>query len=128
MLDTIGVLFVLGGLALSGYMSPLVATGLLVAYYILSIELYLATYCLGTFRMSFWRLGPTELRIVLAAGTLVLLLHPTATILGRTYRLFDIGGLTAIGGLALTVLVSIAGHVRELYIAEPACGSAAEDA
>jgi archaetidylinositol phosphate synthase len=117
-LDTFGALFVVGGLGLSGYMNVHVAAGFLIAYYLLSIELYLATYCLGTFRMSFWRFGPTELRIVLAVGTLTLLVHPTATILGRHYLLFDVGGLVAIGGLLVTTIVSAAGHTRELYIAE----------
>jgi archaetidylinositol phosphate synthase len=127
LLDSLGALFVLGGLALSGYMSPSVAAGFLIAYYILSIELYLATYCLGTFRMSFWKCGPTELRIVLAAGTLALLFHPTATILGRTYLLFDVGGLVALGGLAVTTIASVASHVHELYIAERPPVSAAQE-
>ena len=56
-IDCFGVLFVVSGLALSGYMSPLVAAGLLIAYFMLSIEIYLATYCLTVFRMSFWGIG-----------------------------------------------------------------------
>jgi archaetidylinositol phosphate synthase len=127
-LDTFGALFVLGGLALSGYMSPMVAAGVLIAYYILSIELYLATYCVGRFRMSFWKFGPTELRIVLAAGTIALLYDPTVTILGVPYRLFDVGGVVAAVGLALTAVVSMAGHVRELYLAEPLPDRAAQEA
>jgi archaetidylinositol phosphate synthase len=127
-LDTFGVLFLLGGLAASGYMNPSVAAGLLIAYYVLSIELYLATYCLGTFRMSFWKFGPTELRIVLSAGTLVLLFHPIATIQGKPYLLFDIGGLVAIAGLALTTIVSVVGHIRELYVAERLSAPAGEEA
>ena len=69
-LDTFGTLFVLGGLAMSGYMTPIVAAAFLIAYYVLSIEIYLATYCVGRFRMSFWGWGPTELRILLAVGAL----------------------------------------------------------
>ena len=118
-LDTFGILFVLGGLALSGYMSPLVAAGLLIAYYVLSIELFLATYSLGEFRLSFWKLGPTELRIALAIGTLVLFVRPVVTILGTKYLLFDVGGVIATAGLLLTTVVSAAGHTRELYLAEP---------
>ena len=68
-IDCFGVLFVVSGLALSGSMSPLVAAGLLIAYFMLSIEIYLATYCLTVFKMSFWGIGPTELRILLAIGT-----------------------------------------------------------
>ncbi|MBI3261707.1 MAG: CDP-alcohol phosphatidyltransferase family protein [Acidobacteria bacterium] len=127
-LDTFGVLFVLGGLALSGYMRPFVAAGVLIAYYILSIELFLATYCLSTFCMSFWKLGPTELRILLAAGTLALLFDPKVTMLGEEYGLFDVGGIVATGGLTLTALVSAAGHAHELYLAEPLPGAVGKEA
>jgi phosphatidylglycerophosphate synthase len=118
-LDAFGVLFVFGGLAISGHMTPLVAAGFLVAYYILAIEVYLATYCLGTFRMSFWGWGPTELRILLAAGALALLVKPVVTIAGVSLRLFDAGGVAAIGGLLLTAIVSLASNTRALYQAEP---------
>ena len=118
-LDAFGVLFVFGGLAISGHMTPLVAAGFLVAYYILAIEVYLATYCLGTFRMSFWGWGPTELRILLAAGALALLVKPVVTIAGVSLRLFDAGGVVAIAGLLLTAIVSITSNTRALYQAEP---------
>ena len=117
--DCFGVVFVLGGLGLSGYMSPLVAMGLLVAYFMLSIEIYLATYCLTVFRLSFWGCGPTELRLALAIGTLALLFDPTVTILGQSYRLFDVGGLVAIAGITITLMVSVIQNVRALYRAEP---------
>src|SRR5713226_5862007 len=52
-LDSIGSVALMGGLALSGYMSPLIAVGLLVLFLLLSIQSYLATYTLGEFRMSF---------------------------------------------------------------------------
>ena len=122
--DCFGVLFLLAGLALSGYMSPLVAMGVLVAYFMLSIEVYLATYCLTVFRLSFWGLGPTELRFVLAIGTLALLFDPTVGVLGQRYRLFDVGGLVAIAGIAVTLVVSVVQNVRALYRAEPLQGSA----
>ena len=50
--------------------------GVLIAYFMLSIEIYLATYCLAVFRLSFWGMGPTELRILLAIGTLALIRDP----------------------------------------------------
>jgi len=43
----------MGGLALSGFMHPWIAIGLLVLFLLLSIQSYLATYTLGEFRMSF---------------------------------------------------------------------------
>jgi archaetidylinositol phosphate synthase len=117
--DCFGVLFVLAGLAWSGYMTPFVAMALLIAYFMLSIEIYLATYCLTVFRLSFWGVGPTELRLVLAAGTLTLLSDPKVAILGQYYHLFDVGGVVATVGIAGTLLVSVARNVRILYEAEP---------
>jgi phosphatidylglycerophosphate synthase len=118
-LDTLGILLVLGGLALSGHMSPGVAAAFLIAYYVLSIEIYLATYCTGTFQMSFWKLGPTELRILLAIGTLMLFVKPTSAIGGVGYRLFDVGGAVAVVALAVTAVFSMIRHTRMLYRAEP---------
>jgi phosphatidylglycerophosphate synthase len=117
--DAFGAAFLLGGMSLSGYMSPFVGLSLLVAYFMLSIEVYLATYALGTFKISYFKIGPTELRIILAIGNLVLLFHPTATIVGREFLLFDVGGVVGAIGLIVTLVVSAIGHTRELYLAEP---------
>jgi phosphatidylglycerophosphate synthase len=117
--DALGSLFLFGGLALSGFMSPLVVLGLLIAYLLLSIEVYLAAYSVGTFRITHFNMGPTELRILLAIGTLVLLVHPTSTIFGREFLLFDVGGVVAIAGLLVTFVSSAARNVRALYRAEP---------
>jgi phosphatidylglycerophosphate synthase len=121
-IDCFGVLFVVGGLALSGWMSPLVAAGLLIAYFMLSIEVYLATYCLTVFKMSFWGVGPTELRILLAIGTVALWFDPRPEIFGVQYRLFDVGGSVAIVSLAVTLIVSVVRNTRALYLAEPLPG------
>ena len=76
MVDMLGMLFLFGGLALSGYMSPLVALGLVVAYFMMSIEVFLAAHTLGQFQITYLMMGPTELRIILSAGALWLLVRP----------------------------------------------------
>src|SRR6185369_16753789 len=63
--DAIGTAFLMAGLALSSYMSPYIALGLLILYLLLSIEVYLTTYTIGAFHLSFWSFGPTELRLLL---------------------------------------------------------------
>src|SRR5882724_2119354 len=73
--DSLGALFLLGGLALSSFMSHGIALGLLIVYLLLSCEVYLATYTLGKFQISFWKFSPTELRILLAAGNVALFLE-----------------------------------------------------
>ncbi|HXZ27617.1 MAG TPA: hypothetical protein VEG08_06405, partial [Terriglobales bacterium] len=80
---------------------------------------YLATYTLGSFHMSFWRFGPTEVRILLIAGNLALLRWPTAHLFGRAFRLFDLGGAVAIAGMAAMLVVSAARHIAKLYREEP---------
>ena len=80
--DALGAVFLLGGLGLSGFMSPLVAATLGAAYLLLLVEVFLATHVLGTFRMSYFRVGPTELRIILSAGTIALATHSHVTLAG----------------------------------------------
>ena len=118
-IDIVGAFFLLGGLALSGYMSPLVALGVLVAFLMVTAEVFLATHVQRVFRLSFLRLGPTELRVLLAVGTLYLLCKPMVY-LGSIgpFLLFDVGGIIGIVGLALKLMVSAIRNTRALYFAE----------
>jgi archaetidylinositol phosphate synthase len=117
--DAFGTFFLLGGLALSGYMSERIAIGLLIAYFMLTIEVYLATYTLGTFHLSFWKFSPTELRILLMIGNIALLYRPVVRLFGNSYLLFDVGGAIGIVGMGLMLLTSVAKHTAALYRAEP---------
>lgn len=117
--DAFSALFLLGGLALSGYMSPGIALGLLIAYLMLSIEIYLASYTLGDFKISYFKMGPTELRLLLCAGNLALFWKPMAHIAGQAYRLFDVGGAIGIGGMMVILLISVAQNAVRLYRREP---------
>lgn len=114
-LDSFGALFLMGGLALSGYMHPWIAMGLLIAFLLLSIQSYLATHALGEFRLSFWSLGPTEIRIALVIGNLALLRWPR--VLGH-YRLFDVGGVVGLIGMAAILIFFTAKNTRRLYMEE----------
>ncbi|MFZ0771873.1 MAG: CDP-alcohol phosphatidyltransferase family protein [Candidatus Sulfotelmatobacter sp.] len=113
--DTIAAFFLAGGLAISGYVHPVIALGTLIAFLMLSIEAYLATYALGKFQLSHWKLGPTELRIVLAIGNLALLRNPVIKVLNRQVLLFDLGGLIAIAGMISMLIVSAIRHTARLY-------------
>jgi hypothetical protein len=105
----------MGGLALSGHMAPAVASGLLVAYLVFSVNLYLATHTLGRFKMSYGPVGGTELRLILAAANLALMAWPRVWLFGRSVRLFDVVGVVAAAALAVTLLKSVADTTRELY-------------
>jgi len=116
MIDSFGALSLMGGLALSGYMHPYVAIGLLIAFLLLSIQAYLATYTLGEFHLSFWRLGPTELRILLAVGNIAVLFRPM--VLGGRYRLFDVSGAIGFIGMSLMLVILAARNTYRLYLEE----------
>ncbi len=115
MVDSFGALALMGGLALSGYMRPAVAIGLLIAFLMLSIQSYLATHTLGEFRISFWRFGPTELRILLAVGNLALFWKPNVHFLGGYYRLFDVGGVIGLIGMSAMVVFFTVQNTIRLY-------------
>jgi archaetidylinositol phosphate synthase len=120
MLDACGSVFVFAGLAFSGYMSERIAVGLLVAYFLLSIEVYLATYAVGTFHLSFAWFGPTELRLLLIAGNVALLNKSSFVALaGKQYLLFDVGGAIGIAGMGVALLWAVVKNTAHLYRAEP---------
>ena len=119
MIDSFGALALMGGIALSSYMSVPIAIGLLIAFLMLSIQSYLATYTLGEFHISFWRFGPTELRILLSIGNLFLFWKPIIHVLGRgPWRLFDVGGAVGLVGMALMLVVTTLRNTRHLYMEE----------
>ena len=118
-LDVLCILFIFAGLVLGGHMSLPIGGGFLLAYYLLMIEIALATHAVGVFRISFWKFGPTELRILLAIGSVRLMHSGVVTIAGTDFLLFDVGGVVAIAGLVLTFVVSAISNTRALYTAEP---------
>src|SRR6266571_1354958 len=112
-IDMFGAVFLIGGLALSGYMSERVAAALLIAFFMLAINSYLATYALGVFKLSQWKMGPTEMRVLLMIGNVFLIYHPRAW--HQRYLLFDIGGVVAVIGMLFIVVVLSIQHTHALY-------------
>jgi archaetidylinositol phosphate synthase len=117
--DVFGAFFLIAGLGLSSYMSLPIAAALMIVYLMVAAEIYLAAYAVGTFRIHFLRLGPTELRILFGIGTLYLLHDPYVTVMGTRYLLFDFGGVCAIVGLLVALLVTVARNTHTLYLREP---------
>jgi len=115
MIDSFGALFLMGGLAASGYIDWRIATGLLVAFLLLSIESYLASYTLGIFRLSFAKFGPTEIRILLGIANAVLFFLPAARIPGWSHRLLDICGAIAIVAMTAMAIFAAVSHTLTLY-------------
>jgi archaetidylinositol phosphate synthase len=119
MIDTFGGFFLMGGLTISGFIDLRIALGMFVAFLMLSVQVYLATYTVGTFQLSFAKFGPTEIRILLVLGNVALWFHPNARILGTSYKILDIGGIVAIAGMAIMLVISTVFNTLKLYRAEP---------
>jgi archaetidylinositol phosphate synthase len=124
-LDIVGITLLMAGLAASGFMTPLIALSVLVGYLLVSGEVFLATAVRGVFKMSSFGVGPTELRILLAIGTIALLRDPHVDLgtLGRM-RLFDVGGLITVAGMGVTLLVAVVQNATALARLEPRLKSA----
>ncbi len=123
--DVAGATLLLAGIGVSGIMHPALAVPLLVAYLLVSAEIYLATCVSNVFRMSFLGFGPTELRIVLAAGAIKVMAggpFVMVPLLGRQ-RLFDLGGSVAIAGLLLAFGTAVVRQLRALRAAESLPGT-----
>lgn len=118
-IDCGGIALLVLGMAGSGLMSLTMALAFLVAYFLVSLEVYLATYCLAHFKMSFLGFGPTELRILLAIGNLVVMRTPLVTLFDQPWRLFDVGAAVAIPGLIIAFGLAAVRNGRALYAAEP---------
>jgi len=89
------------GLGLSPHMLLSVGTLIVVAYLVLSINVYLESQALGRFSIGYGLIGPTEMRLILIALNTALALGA-----GLEFSLFDTG-LTALDlfGLAAAVVM-----------------------
>jgi archaetidylinositol phosphate synthase len=118
-IDLAGTAMLFAGVAASGYMSPAIAALVVAAYFMVSAETYLATHSRGVFKMAFLGVGPTELRILLAAGALALINTPMVSPFGVSpIALWDLGGVIGSIGMLGAFVVSSARNTRALYIEE----------
>jgi archaetidylinositol phosphate synthase len=110
------------GLGLSPFMLLSVGTLIVVAYLILSINVYLESYALGRFSLGYGYLGPTEIRAILIGLNTALALG-----LGLDFRLveldmtvFDVIGLAIAGVMIALLATRVFMNLRELAREEPA--------
>ena len=110
------------GLGLSPFM--LLSTGALivVAYLMLSINVYLESQAFGRFSIGYGRLGPTEVRVVLIALNTALALGVGLdfTLAGIGMTAFDVVGLAVAGVMCALMLARAIQNLRRLKIDEPA--------
>jgi archaetidylinositol phosphate synthase len=110
------------GLGLSPLMLLSIGTLIVVAYLILSINVYLESYAFGRFSIGYGYIGPTEVRLILIAlNTIVALgVGLDFVFVDLELTVFDVIGL-GIAGTMITLLVARAvSNLRELARREPA--------
>jgi phosphatidylglycerophosphate synthase len=109
------------GLGLSPVMLLSVGTLVVVAYLILSINVYLESFAFGRFSIGYGLLGPTELRaIIIALNTIVAMgVGLSFTFLGLDLTVYDVFGLVVAGGMIVMLLGRAFGNLRELAVKEP---------
>lgn len=114
--DAFATVAIGAGIGLSPYVPLSVALAGVVAYLVLSINLYLESTVFGVFRLGYGRIGPTEARIalVLANGLLVVAGadSPVVTIATCTAAVLALGML-------VTVVLRIGRNLAQLARLEP---------
>jgi archaetidylinositol phosphate synthase len=98
-----------------------VGTLLVVAYLVLSINVYLESQALGRFSIGYGRIGPTEARIGLIAlnTALALGLDLRVTVAGLGITALDVAGIAVAVGMLAILAVRARRNLRELATAEP---------
>jgi phosphatidylglycerophosphate synthase len=109
------------GLGLSPYMLLAVSLAIVVAYLVLSINVYLETYIFGKFRYGYGVVGPTEARILVIVLNVVALTAEGLpfNLFGIGMTVFDIVGVAASLGMTAMLAVRVGRNLRELGRLEP---------
>src|SRR3954466_8726897 len=95
------------GLGLSSYMLLTVGVLVVVAYLVLSINTYLETQALGSFNLGYGMIGPTEVRLVLVALNVAIVLGfaPHLVVGGTVLGPLDLAGGAVIALMAIALAV-----------------------
>ena len=122
-LTALGVLAAIGiGLGLSPLMLLSIGTLIVVAYLILSINVYLESFAFGRFSIGYGYVGPTEIRLILIALNTVVALGAGLDFVVADLQLtvFDVIGLAIAATMIALLLGRAARNLRELARKEPA--------
>ncbi|MGH7505170.1 MAG: CDP-alcohol phosphatidyltransferase family protein [Longimicrobiales bacterium] len=114
--------FMIGmGLGFSPYMLLAVGLAIVIAYLLLSINVYLETHVFGEFNLGYALIGPTEVRVILILlNTLALEWGPVPFgIRGYGATVFDVAGVLAVASMLGMLAVRATGNLRTLARMEP---------
>jgi phosphatidylglycerophosphate synthase len=121
LVDAIATAMIGIGLGLSPYMLLSIGTVFVVAYLVLSINVYLESQALGRFSIGYGLIGPTEARLGLIAVNTALALGVNAqlSIAGLGITVLDVAGIALAAGMLVALAIRARANLRELAVAEP---------
>lgn len=117
-LDVIAISCIAIGMGVSPFMSIDVALFALIGYMMLTIHTFLSLKVVGQLKLSYMNAGPTELRILLIALTVAMM------VLGPDFKIASFGGFDVIAGilaivLSMVFLIQTSSMVRLLSLQDP---------
>ncbi len=115
MIDSFGAIFLMGGLAASGYIDWRIATGLLVVFLLLSIESSIRVLHSRNLSPVFCKIRPHRNSHSPRNRQRRLFFLPSARIPGWSHRLLDIGGAIAIVAMTAMAIFAAVTHTLALY-------------
>jgi len=122
MVDAIGQILIIFGLGISPYITLNVALLAVIGYLLLSIHVYIHTYVMGVFRISYYKMGPTEVRGILVLFNTAIFFFgiPEVNLFSISLTLYDILMMIATGiEFVLFVVLSIQGAIQLLKSDHP---------
>jgi archaetidylinositol phosphate synthase len=122
LVDAIATAVIGIGLGLSPFMLLSVGTLIVVAYLILSINVYLESYAFNRFSIGYGKIGPTEIRLILIAlnTALALDLGLDFRLVGVDLTVFDVVGISIASVMIVLLIGRSLKNLRELARKEPA--------
>lgn len=122
LVDAISTALIGIGLGLSPYMLLATGTLIVVAYLMLSINVYLESQALGRFSIGYGFVGPTEVRVILIALNTLLVLGAGLDfdLVDLHMTVFDLVGLAIAATMIALLLGRAVRNLRELAREEPA--------
>jgi len=119
--DALSEVLVFVGLGLSPYVNLEVACLALVGYLLMSVLVYVRTYVDGVFKISYAKIGPTEMRLIaMIANTVVYFVgNPVLELPSGTVSIYNLIGMTIAAALAIAFVVSTIIQAREYAQVDP---------
>lgn len=123
-LDALTTCLICAGIGLSPFMRMDVALVILAGYLCMSIYTYLSTIVMSEFRLTYGKLGPTEVRIIIIVVCILYIFNPwkdvAYEIAGEEWTVFDFIGCAVAAILFLIYICSMVSDLRRLSIQDPA--------